>query len=188
MNKMLYTQKEVLKKLKKEGVVTFTKTPFLEAVKRGTIPYTHEDGVKSKMYDYDAVVKAIVSAGIGNPPKSPEDIPDPDDFESEEEYIAHLKKKIKKNPTLTDANIIKTIFAGKREQLKYEEEMGLLVSQSEVESKAFNVSRSIRDKIMSIPERLANEIATMNNPHQVKELLYKEFGVLLEGFSEDSYL
>ena len=188
MDNMLYTQKEILKKLKKEGVVTFTKTPFLEAVKRGTIPYRTEDGVKSKLYNFDDVVQAIVKAGIGNPPKPKDEEPDVDDFESEEDYIKHLKKNLKKKPTLTDANIIKTIFAGKREQLKYEEEMELLVPRAEVESKAFNVSRSIRDKILTIPERLANELATMSDPHAVKELLYKEFGVLLDGFSKDSFI
>ena len=188
MDNMLYTQKEILKKLKKNKVVTFTKTPFIEAVNRGTIPYRTEDGVKSKLYDYDDVVKAIVGAGIGKPPKDKKKDKDVDDFDNEEDYIEHLTKRLKKKPTLTDANIIKTIFAGKREQLKYEEEMEMLVSRTEVEAKAFNVSRSIRDKILTIPERLANELATMNDPHVVKELLYKEFGVLLEGFSEDSYL
>jgi len=188
MDDMLFTQKEILKKLKKDGVVTFTKTPFIEAVKRGTIPYRNEDGVKSKLYHYDDVVKAIVSAGIGKPPKAKDQEPDVDDFETEEEYLKHLNDRLKKKPTLTDANIIKTIFAGKREQLKYEEEMELLVPRAEVENKAFNASRSIRDKILTIPERLANELATMNNPHDIKELLYKEFGILLEGFSKDSFI
>ncbi len=187
MDGLLFTQKEVLKKLKKDGVVTFTKTPFLEAVKRGTIPHRIENGVKSKMYDYNDVVKAIVKAGIGNPPK-PKGEPDIDDFKSEEDYIKHLTDRMKKKPTLTDANIIKTIFAGKREQLKYEEEMDLLVSRADVESKAFNVSRSIRDKIFTIPERLSSELASMDDPHAVKELLYKEFGVLLDGFSKDSFI
>ena len=140
------------------------------------------------MYDYDAVVKAIVKAGIGKPLKTPKAKKGEADFETEEDYIKHLTKRLRKSPTITDANIIKTIFAGKRERLKYEEEVGMLISRAEVEDKAFNVSRSIRDKILTIPERLANELATMSDPHSVKELLYKEFGVLLDGFSKDSFI
>ena len=191
MRKLLFTQKEVLKRLTDNNLVTFKKASFSEAVKIGVIPYTREDGVKQKMYDYDEVAKAILQAGIGNPPTHSEELdnlPPPEQGQSKEEYGELIVKALNKKPTLTDANIYNTLYKGKLEKLKYEREVGLLISKVDVEDKAFTVSRAIRDKILTIPERMSNELASMNNPHEVKELLYKEFNILLDGFSKDSFL
>lgn len=187
----LYTAKEVLKELTENKIVTFKKVAFSEAVTAGIIPHKKIDGVKKKMYDYDDVKVAIINAGIGNPPppeETLEDLPEQKDGQSDEEYLIEIEKRFKKAPTLTDANIIKTIVGARHAQLKLDEDLGLLVKRSIVENKAFTVSRSIRDKILTIPERLANELATISDPHKVKELLYKEFGILLTGFSEESFL
>lgn len=207
MADMLHTQKEVLKLLKKKGVATFNKSSFSEAVKRGQIPYRNEEGVHNKLYFYPDVAKAIKQAGIGgvvikglrdvkpdditDPPSIQDklnDIPDPRKDQSEDEYKDVLVKSLGEDATITDANIFKTIYAGKLEKLKYEKELGLLISREEVENKAFNVSRAIRDKILSIPERMSSELASIDDPHVVKELLYKEFGMMLESFSEDSFI
>ena len=187
---MLFTQKEVYKKLVKDGLVTFSKTAFSQAVSRGTIPHHFEDGVKHKLYDFKEVRKAIKDAGIGSPKSVQhqlDTLPEPKEGQSKEEYGAEISE-LGKKPTLTDANIYKTLYAGKLEKLKYEKEMGLLISRAEVEDKAFSASRAIRDKILSTPERMSNELASMNDPHQVKELLFKEFGLMLDGFSKDSFL
>ena len=190
MKKLLHTQAEVLKRLKKKGIVTFSKVAFSQAVTRGVIPHIIESGVKHKLYDYESVVKAIKKSGIGSPISTKEHIdklPDPKEGQTQDEYVDEVSK-LGTKPTLVDANIYKTLYSGKLEKLKYEREIGLVVSRAEVEDKAFSVTRAIRDKILTIPERLSNELASINDPHQVKELLFKEFGLMLEGFSEDSFL
>ncbi len=200
MAELLHTQKEVLKLLKQKGVATFNKSSFSEAVKRGQIPYRTEKGVHNKLYCYADVAKAIKKAGIGglkgvskpkvdditDPPSIQDkinDIPDPRQGQSQEEYKEIVATQLGADATITDANIFKVIYQGKLEKIKYEKELGQLISREEVENKAFNVSRAIRDKILSIPERMSSELASIDNPHVVKELLYKEFGLALTELS-----
>jgi hypothetical protein len=183
---LLLSQKKVLKKLTKNGIVTFTRTPFAEAVNKGVIPHQMVDGFKDKLFDYDDCVKAIKKAGIGNPPKSIEQLPDIKEGQSKDDYELEVKA-LGLEPTLTDANIYKTLYVGKLEKLKYEREVGLLILRSEVEDKAFTTARHIRNKILTIPERLSNELASMSAAHAIKELLFKEFEILLDGFSEESF-
>ncbi len=200
MAELLHTQKEVLKLLKQKGVATFNKSSFSEAVKRGQIPYRTEKGVHNKLYCYADVAKAIKKAGIGglkgvskpkvdditDPPSIQDkinDIPDPRQGQSQEEYKEIVATQLGADATITDANIFKVIYQGKLEKIKYEKELGQLISREEVENKAFKVSRAIRDKILSIPERMSSELASIDNPHVVKELLYKEFGLALTELS-----
>jgi len=189
MGKKLYSPKKVLQKLTDKGIVTFKRRSFTEAVHKGQIPYVSDEGSKGKLYDYDAVVEAIKKAGIGRPPENSnlEDIPNPEEGQSEEDYIKTIEDRLKKKPTLTDANILKTIYDTRTKKFDFDTKLGLYVLKSDMENTAFNVSRVIRDKILTIPERLSNELATINEPHTIKELLYKEFNILLEGFSEDNF-
>ncbi len=183
-------QKDLLTKLKQRGDATFTKASFIDAVNRGVVPYYKFDGFSKKHYVYEEVAQALKSAGIGKPLSTQDKLatlPDPKPNQTEEEYGDEIKD-LTSSATITDANIFKVIWQGKTEKLKYEKEEGLLISRSEVENKAFNVARSIRDKILSIPERMSNELASIDDPHMIKELLYKEFNVLLDGFSKDSFI
>ena len=204
----LYKQKDILALLHKRGVATFTAPSFSEAVSRGQIPYHYEDGKKTKSYIYDEVVEAITRAGIGNSArlsashdkkKKKKDktkkfkeavarldkLPEPDVNQTPKEYAddANIPTDIS---TITDANIYKTIYQGKLEKLKYEKAMGELISRDDVQNKAFATARIIRDKLLSIPERLSNELATMNDPYIIKEMLYKEVNLLLEDLSTTS--
>ena len=178
---------ETLKRLHDEDLVTFKKASFSEAVAIGKIPFTLNNKGK-KRYDYKEVVKAIADSGIGRPPKTLENITEPTVNQSPQEYGEQAVAELGAKPTLTDANIFKTLYAGKLEKLKYEIQRGEVILRTEVEDKAFSVSRAIRDKILTMPERLSNELASINDAHQIKELLYKEFGLLLDGFSEKSFV
>ena len=197
MSEFLHTQKEVLSLLYRNGIATFKAGSFSEAVKRGQIPYRKEKGVKTKLYNYEDVKKAIIKAGIGGKPAtfnklSTTDkldlIEPPKKGQTSQEYGEQVIKELGANPTITDVNIYKVIYSGKLEKLKYERESGQVINREEVENKAFIVARTIRDKIMTIPERLSDELASYNDPYVIKELLYKEFGNLLEGFSKDEFL
>jgi len=183
--------------LNKNGIATFKAGSFSEAVKIGKIPYRREKGIKRKMYDYDAVKKAIIKAGIGGKPStfkalSTTDkldlVKPPEQGQNSQEYGKQVVKELGKDPTIVDANIYKAIYSGKLEKLKYERESEQVINREEVEDKAFIVARTIRDKIMTIPERLSDELASLNDSHIIKELLYKEFSNLLEGFSKDDFL
>ncbi len=196
--KKTYSQKEVLILLHKRGIATFSASSFCEAVKRGQIPYVIPDGTRRKRYIYNDVKRAIIRAGIGgikdgsNRDKlSMNDridmISPPKNGEHPQEYGKKAIAELGDNPTMTDVNIYKTIYSGKIEKLKYEKESGQLISREEVEDKAFVVARAIRDKLMGLPERLSDELASISDVYVIKEMLYKEIGNILEGFSKDSF-
>jgi len=176
---------QVLKKLHEEGKATFTKASFSEAVIIGKIPYTRSPtGKHKKEYDYEEVCEALLIGGIGKPQVTIDSMSEPTPDQTAQEYGEQVVAELGSKPTLTDANIFKTLYTGKLEKLKYQIQKGEVISRDEVEDKAFAVSRAIRDKILTMPERLSNELATINDAHQIKELLYKEFGLLLEELSK----
>ena len=182
-----YSQKEVYQKLVDNNVVTFSIQGFGQQVRKGRIPSHKKEGVENLLYKYKEVKEAIEREGIGKPPRdlTPiENLPDLEEGESKREY----EEKLKKNPTLTDANVYKTIYSGKLEKLKYDKEMGLLIERDKVEAKAFVVARTIRNKLLTIPDRLSNELASISDPHDIKELLFKELNLILEGFSREEFL
>lgn len=175
------------KKLVEDGHVTFSREAFDAGVKRGVIPYELEekDGVRArKKFIYEDVVKALKESGIGKPAIKPpteiENLPLPEEGESPEQYAGRLSA----NPSLTEVNIYHNLYKGKLQELKYLEESGRLIEREEVEDTAFQVARVIRDKMMTIPERLSAELASMDNPHEIKEFLYKEIGLVLETLKE----
>ena len=186
----LYRQRDILIKLKKNNIANFTNPSFVGAVNKGQIPIA-ETKSNVKFYYYKDVKKAILKAGIGGIHtnrgkvfKQLDTIPPPTSTTTADNYGEDVVAKLKSNPTITDVNIYKAIYSGKLEQLKYEKEQNLLIKKDVVEEKAYSVARIIRDKINTIPERLSNELATMTDPHAVKELLFSEFSKLLSDFSE----
>lgn len=189
----LLCQKDLLIKLKKHKIANFKPPSFVEAVNRGQISYSMNANNTRKLYNYKTVKKEIIQAGIGglvNKPttKDLDKLSDPKGGQTIQEYGETVVAELGTKPTITDANIYKTLYQGKLEKIKYEKERSILINREEVEDKAFSVSRSIRDKILSIPERMSNELASMTDAHDIKELLYKEFNKLLDGFSKDSFL
>jgi len=183
-------QKDILARLAKDGRATFTKTSFIQAVNRGTIPYHSLAGAKKKYYDYAEVSKALKVSGIGKPVSTHDKInklPDPKAGQTQEEFMDEIKE-LDSSATITEANIYKTIYQGKMVKNEYDLQQGNLILRAEVENKAFIASRAIRDKILTQPERLANELATMTNAHEIKEFLYKESLSMLNGFSQDSFV
>ncbi len=176
--------KDLYIKLVDEGVITTAKSSLINLVSKGVIPYNlHHDGTKS--YSYKKVVRAIEKGGFGKPSKKgiKVGIPDIGDGESEQEFLDNL---IRNNPDLTDTNIYKNIYAGKVAKLKYDTESGLLIERKYIEDRAFNIARSIRDKFLTIPERTSNQLATMTEPHEIKEFMYKEIAIVLAQLSDGS--
>ncbi len=170
-------------KLVDNGDITISKPSLHELIKVGKVPaIEHTDGTKS--YDYKKVKKALKKGGLGKPVKKGKVvIPDVKEGDSEQDFLDNL---IKGNPDLTDTNIYKNIYAGKVQKLKYDIESGLLVEKKLIEDRAFNIARNIRDKFLVIPERTSNLLATMTDPHEIKEFLYKEINIALAHLSDGS--
>lgn len=71
------------------------------------------------------------------------------------------------------------------DELKLEEQRGLLVNKAEVDAALFSISRNVRDLIMNIPVRVADIIAGMSNPSDIEDLLEREFEDVLSGFAAE---
>lgn len=190
MDSTAITQGGIIKRLRSENIVDVITATFSKSAKAGHIPYTKNNTGK-KVYVYEDVRHAIVSMGLFgctiDPTKYSRDADTNIDTEGLSP-IEILRKRILINPTLQDVNTLKNLILSEREQIKLDSESGVLISRDEVEDKAFKATRVIRDKILTIPERLSNELATMNDPHAIKEVLYAEFAVLLNGFSKEVFL
>ena len=176
----------------KKGRKFFDYDEVVKALKVGGIGGVYEGKRQSKATDKE-IPKTYKKGNSGERPKAKakkkkgttesrktakdilENLPSPKENETVEEY----KMTLGEAPTITDVGIYKTLYQGKLEKMKYEKEKGLLISREEVEDKAFSVARAIRDKILSIPERMSNELASIEDPYTIKEMLYKEFMIAL---------
>ncbi len=68
-------------------------------------------------------------------------------------------------------------------RLDYEERMGDLVRMSDIKKLAFNKSRTIRDRMLNIPERVAAMLAAESDTHRVHEILTTEIRKALFEFA-----
>ena len=187
MHEGFMRQKDILIKLEAEGIVTPTKQAFSKAVKVGNIPHLKVDGLKHKLFHYEAVVDIIERTPMfGYDPEAkkepPEDKPkeDKNDISREE-----LRERLKTNPKLSDANTLKIINQVEDQELKLAIAKGESISRALVEDTVFKGCRVVRDKLLTIPERVSNELASMTNAHEIKELLYKEQISALESFTPE---
>lgn len=170
----LLTQTQLITHLKKAGIL-LTRQNLKEHADRGTIPVHWTKNGRGKdviRFDLEEAIECIIEAGIGDRFDDDDDASDEVDSDT-------------KGSALAQANTIKSIYQGKSLKLKYEVELGKLVERSVVEDAAFKVARTIRDKMLSIPERVSSEFASTTDLHVIKERLYAEILVALESLSED---
>ena len=69
----------------------------------------------------------------------------------------------------------KDIWDARTKKFKLEELQGVYVKKEEVKRDATNVSTSIKDKLFSLPSRLASELADEESPKEVIKILNREF-------------
>lgn len=68
-------------------------------------------------------------------------------------------------------------------QLKADEAAGTLVNREEVRRAAFDTARQVRDSLLLIEDRLADQLAAINDPAVIRVLLRDEFRAALEALS-----
>jgi hypothetical protein len=83
-----------------------------------------------------------------------------------------------------DARARRENFEAKSAELKYLENVGLLVSASEAREAAFRRYRTLRDKLINIPDRVATILAAERDPVVVHKLLTEELKRVLNELSD----
>lgn len=73
----------------------------------------------------------------------------------------------------------------RKARLKADEIEELLVSAEEAKRAWFTISRQTRDKLMSVPDRLAAQLATMSDEHAIYDELTREIRQALADLDDD---
>lgn len=162
---------ELHKKLLKDGGYKFSRPYLSKLASQGKIPYVEEYG--KKLFQYEDVVLALQT--LQQKPKEGADNFDPKDEKG------NLK-------TINSTKIMLQEYQGKIAQQKFDIEAGKLVYMEDVENKAFEVARVLRNQFLAIPERMAGVLASTTDPKEVKEILYTEMNEVLSLISNEKVL
>lgn len=84
------------------------------------------------------------------------------------------------------ARAIREHYKARQEKQRFEERAGVLVHVDKVKSTAFSLSRTLRDALLALPDRLAPIIAAEQDPRLVHELLSSEIRMILEQLTEQA--
>lgn len=108
------------------------------------------------------------------PPLPPMETTDPED----EHDLAASERP---DATFTAARALREVYMAKRAKLEYERAEGKLVSIEEVDSLAFESARSIRDRLMSLPARLAPVLFAARDISECHRLLEEAMREICSG-------
>lgn len=105
-----------------------------------------------------------------------------EEFYKTKSEIEDLTKEIDENldddsfkyKSFNDIKKLKEYYQGLTAKLDYEKESGLLVLKDDVERAAYEVSRIVRNKLLSIPARVSSIVASMNDKREVQSYIYDE--------------
>lgn len=89
----------------------------------------------------------------------------------------------KASKTYHQSRSIKEAYSARLQRLAYEEKLGKLINVEKVRVAAFNTARIVRDAILSVPDRISHEIASIQDPHDVHIRMTEALIEALEGLS-----
>jgi len=69
-------------------------------------------------------------------------------------------------------------------KLKLKKEQGSLLPRSMIERQSFEMARRIRNSILTIPVKVAPQVASEIDPHEVEVIIYRELNQALEDLSK----
>ena len=86
-------------------------------------------------------------------------------------------------PDYQTSRAIREAYAARLAKLEYEERTAKLISSDEVEMRTFNLARRLRDRMQTIPRRLAAALAAEQDPRVIEQRLEDEIRQALEELS-----
>lgn len=126
-------------------------------------------------------VKAIKASGrpspLINPDKPLVEVEKPRRSQAKQQAV--MPEPMKGGPTYAEAQRAREVYRAERERLKLMQEKGELVMAADVKKEVTNLTRAIRDNMLSIPDRIASQIAATNTTHEVHRLLADEIRTAL---------
>ena len=86
-------------------------------------------------------------------------------------------------PDYQTSRAIREAYAARLAKLEYEERTAKLISSDEVEMRTFNLARRLRDRMQTLPRRLAAALAAEQDPRVIEQRLDDEIRQALEELS-----
>lgn len=87
-------------------------------------------------------------------------------------------------PTYIQSRAIRELYVARLRKLEYEEKASRLISTDKVSVRWFNLSRQLRDQILSVPNRIDAMVAAENDRFKVNQIITEEITRVLEEFSK----
>jgi hypothetical protein len=88
-------------------------------------------------------------------------------------------------PSYSESRALRENYQAKISKLVFEEKMGQLVSAEDVKTRAFEISRLVRDTVLNLPSRISAELAAETNPDLIYSTLTRELTQALDGLSAE---
>lgn len=98
--------------------------------------------------------------------------------------LVDLMKNVSDIPaSMKDALLKKEHYLGKIKELEFKEKDGTLVKREVVYSQLYGFHRQIRNNLLAIPDRITDELLTLNNRDKMHRLIYDSIADELEKLS-----
>lgn len=88
------------------------------------------------------------------------------------------QKLMTAGPTMAEAQRAKVVYQAEKERLEVMKLKAELVSAAEVKTAAFNEARRARDALMTLPDRLAAQVAGTSDIRQCHTILTEEIKII----------
>lgn len=176
-------------------LVTFSELAILKGCSKGAVSHAVQSGRISqavvekdgkRWLDRDLALelwrkntRATHNAKVSQP--DPIAAP-PADKEGLRQWVQHLPDEA--IPALHESRARREHFQAELAAMNVAQQRGELVSAADVQAEAFKRGREVRDRMLSIPARLAPELAGCNDARQVYVRLEQEIVVALRGLSD----
>ena len=82
------------------------------------------------------------------------------------------------------ARAAREFYNAKIAELEFHERAGKLVSADRVKAESFKIGRRVRDSLMSVPERVAAELAAMTEPRTISIYLKEQIAAALKDLGD----
>lgn len=102
--------------------------------------------------------------------------PDPEDGEFD-------AGEIHDGMTFASANRAHKVWEARQAKLKHEQAAGRLVEADKVRAEAFRVARTVRDSMLNVADRIADQVASLTDPVEVHRVIDAEVRRALEGMA-----
>ncbi len=89
----------------------------------------------------------------------------------------------KKHPKFIESQARREMFKANLTELEYLEQVGKLIPAEEVDREWFELARLVRDTMLNIPARLADQLAHETDQRKVQDMLEAEIYQALESIS-----